>query len=141
MKRLLSAVRLHIKEQPVSVFLILFIWIICLVPIPDIPPLKGIKFIDKWTHFVMYGVLVAVIMTEYGRRKSVIRWRRLLCFSLVAAILMSGLIELAQKYLTAGTRSGEWADFAANVVGALLGCLIGILPARYLATRNKGAGR
>ncbi len=137
MNKLFSNIKEHVREQPFSSAIIVVIWVICLVPIPD-TPLNNVKFFDKWTHLTMYGVLVLVIMAEYGRRKKEICWRRLLCFGLVAAVLMSGAIELAQAYLTAGVRSGDWMDFAANAAGALAGCVIGTPLARYLATRNKG---
>lgn len=136
MKKFLRSIKDHIRQQPVSATIILLIWIVCLVPIPD-TPLNRLKFIDKWTHFTMYGVLVLVIMIEYGLRKKEIVWRRLLGFGLLAAIVMSGLIELAQAYLTHGIRTGDWLDFAANAVGAVIGCLIGMVPVRLLATRRK----
>ncbi len=136
MKKFFLVVKKHIKAQPFSSLLIVVIWVICLVPIPD-TPLNNVKFFDKWTHLTMYGVLLLVIMTEYGHRKKNIQWKRLLCFGFIAAIVMSGLIELAQAYLTNGVRSGDWIDFAANAAGALLGFTIGILPARFLSTRNR----
>ena len=41
----------------------------------------------------------------------------------VAPILMSGVIELAQVYLTT-YRTGDWADFAANSMGVLLALIV-----------------
>lgn len=128
----------YIKQQPLSCLLIAMIWVLCMMPVPE-TPLNDVRFIDKWTHLAMYGTLVLVIMTEYGRKKKSIQLRRLLMGGLLAPIMMGGLVELAQAYLTNGVRSGDWLDFAANSTGALLGALIGIPLARFLATRNKGA--
>lgn len=128
----------YIKQQPLSSLLIAMIWVLCMMPVPE-TPLNDVRFIDKWTHLAMYGTLVLVIMAEYGRRKKSIQLRRLLMGGLLAPIMMGGLVELAQAYLTNGVRSGDWLDFVANSTGALLGALIGIPLARFLATRNKGA--
>jgi len=128
----------YIKQQPLSCIVIAAIWIVCMIPVPE-TPLSNVRFIDKWTHLVMYGGLVFVIMVEYGRRKKTLQLKRLLLGGLLAPIVMGGLVELAQAYLTNGVRSGDWIDFVANATGALIGAFIGIPLARYLATRNKDA--
>lgn len=46
---------------------------------------------------------------------------------------MSGLVELAQAYLTGGTRSGDWRDFVANAIGVLLAVPIGRYGLRHLS--------
>ena len=96
------------------------IWVLCLVPIPE-TPLSSISLIDKWTHFVMYGVLTLVLLWERGKKPMkpmVSVWQLLLI-----AIVMGGLIELAQKYLTT-CRSGEWLDFVGDIIGVVIGALL-----------------
>ncbi len=137
MKNIAIKIQEYIKKQPISALLVLTIWVMCLVPVPE-SPMQDVPFFDKWTHLVMYGVLVLVVMTEYGHRKSTIRWKRFLIFGFTAPVIMGGLVELAQAYLTFGTRSGDWLDALANATGAVLGAIIGIPLARFLATRNKG---
>ena len=127
----------YILGQPLSILIAIFIWVICMIPMPE-TPLDNIKMIDKWTHFVMYGTIVIIIMAEYGRRKRFIQWKHLLAGGIILPILMSGTIELAQAYLTNGVRNGDWMDFVANSIGALIGSAIGIPLARCLSTRNKG---
>lgn len=126
-----------IKKQPLSILTIIAIWVVCMIPVPE-TPLADVAFIDKWTHFVMYGTLVTVIMAEYGKRNRAIQWRRFLTGGLLLPIVMGGMVELAQAYLTNGVRSGDWLDFVANTCGALLGAVIGIPLARFLSTRCKG---
>ncbi len=104
----------NIKKYPLSFTLIIFIWVLCIIPIPENTPLSGFNLIDKWTHFVMYGVLSLVICLE-GKR---ISW-----YSILIPTLMGGFIELAQAYLTT-CRSGEWADLIADAIGVLLGNLL-----------------
>lgn len=128
----------YTKKQPLSILLVAVIWVVCMVPVPE-TPLSNISFIDKWTHFAMYGVLTLTIQLEYGRRKNSIEWSRFCVFGIIAPIIMGGLVELAQAYLTNGVRSGDWLDFAANSTGVVIGCVIGIPLARYLSSRNKGA--
>ena len=56
-----------IRNYPLSSLLIVVIWVVCLIPIPE-TPLSDVNLIDKWTHFVMYGSLTTVIWFEYIRR-------------------------------------------------------------------------
>ena len=100
-----------LKRYPFSCALLVAIWVVCLIPIPDIEPLHGFNLLDKWTHFVMYGVFSFVVCYEHKR----ISWH-----TIVLPILMGGMIELAQAYLTT-CRSGEWLDLLANSIGVVIG--------------------
>ena len=117
-----------IKNYPLSSLLIVAIWVVCLIPIPE-TPLSDVNLIDKWTHFVMYGSLTSVIWFEYIRRKKknkTFQWKVLLIGGMLCPIIMGGLIELAQAYLTT-CRSGDIYDFFCNSLGVLLGCIIGLI--------------
>ena len=87
--------------------------------------MDNIPFIDKWTHFVMYGGTTSVMWWEYLRHHDRLVFWKLFLFAFLGLILMSGVIELLQAYATT-TRSGEWLDFAANSTGVCLGNLIGL---------------
>lgn len=112
-----------LKSYPLSVLLVVVIWFLCMFTPPH-TELEEVRYIDKWTHLVMYGGFCSVIWWEYLRRHSSLFWGRIVLWAVLAPALMSGIIELAQAYCTT-TRSGEWLDFAANSVGVLLGNLIG----------------
>ena len=56
-----------IRNYPLSSLLIVAIWVVCLIPVPE-TPLNDVNLIDKWTHFVMYGSLTSVIWFEYIRK-------------------------------------------------------------------------
>ena len=122
-----------VKKYPATSFLIVVIWVICLLPIPENVPLGDVPMMDKWTHFVMYGTLCTVMWWEYLRRHERKNAGKLFLLAFLAPIAMSGLIELAQAYLTNGNRSGDWLDFVANSIGVVLGNVIGILLAAYRA--------
>ncbi|MBR2184976.1 MAG: VanZ family protein [Prevotella sp.] len=102
-----------LRRYPFSSTLLVAIWVVCLLPIPDIEPLHGFNLLDKWTHFVMYGVFSLAVCYEFRR----ISWH-----TVVLPIAMGGMIELAQAYLTT-CRSGEWADLLANSIGVVIGNL------------------
>ena len=163
-----------IKNYPLSSLLVVAIWVVCLIPIPE-TPLSDVNLIDKWTHFVMYGSLTSVIWFEYIRRHKQLLTRHyvtpspqgargevsnetskegyaqeivtsssplgermpegqvrgwmghaLLIGGILCPIIMGGLIELAQRYLTT-CRSGDVYDFFCNSLGVLLGCCIGLI--------------
>ncbi len=134
----MSDLQTLVKRYPVSSLLVVSIWIICLVPIPEDVPLGDVPMMDKWTHFVMYGVLCTVVWWEYLRRHRQKNASKLFLLAFVAPIVMSGMIELAQAYLTNGNRSGDWLDFLANSIGVALGNVIGILLATFRAKGRKG---
>lgn len=111
-------------KSPLSCILIIIIWVVCLIPVPE-TPLDHVAFIDKWTHFAMYGSLTMCLILEYSRRHRKIHLKRYITGAFVLPCIMGGLVELAQAYLTNGIRSGDWLDFLANATGALLGFCLG----------------
>ena len=115
-----------VRYYPLTVLLLMAVTVLCLIPIPD-PPLKDVPLMDKWTHMVMFGGICIVVFVElYLNRQH--RW---LWTSAVGAALYGGLIELMQKYLTT-CRSGDWMDFVADAIGALLAYGIARIIVRYL---------
>ncbi len=109
------------KRYLFSLLLALCIVVVSLIPIPE-TRLENIPFYDKWTHFLMYGALSLVVWWEHLRRGGKVEWTRAVAVAVVAPVVLSGLLELAQAYLTT-CRSGDWLDFAANSVGVALASL------------------
>ena len=125
-----------IRHYPFSCLIIVAIWVLCLIPLPE-TPLDNVRFIDKWTHFIFYGGLCTVLWGEYGRRHSSIdKWRTLL-WIVIAPVIMGGLIEIVQATCTNGVRNGDVTDWLADNIGVVIGQLIGIPLALYLSRRNK----
>lgn len=122
-----------IRKYPLTTVSVVFIWIICLIPIPE-TPLSDVSFIDKWTHIALYFVLGSIVGHEYYRQHRDATAAQLAVWQFVVPSLMGGLIELVQKYCTFGVRSGDWLDFAADAAGAVLALVIGLI---IVALRRK----
>lgn len=125
---------LYFRRYPISFLLALAIVLLSLLPIPDVRMTVEVPLMDKWTHMVMYGVLTLVIWLEYIRAHRQMRGLRLLLLAFLAPIAMGGALELMQAYLTT-CRSGEWLDFVANSIGAVVGAGCGLL-ASWLGGRS-----
>jgi len=121
---------------PFATCLILVIWVVCLMPVPE-TPLNNLTLFDKWAHISMYAVLCLVMWAEYLRRHQKLNKTRLFIGAFLAPLLMGGLIELAQAIGAGGNRSGDWLVFAANSIGVVMGNLIGMLLARCFAKGKK----
>lgn len=106
---------------------------------PPHTELDEITNFDKFVHFSMYFCFGAIIWFEYLRAhrsdktaslfrntRFALSWRRLVVGAIVLPIALSGVIELAQEYLTT-YRGGEWWDFASNSSGILGAALCGYL--------------
>lgn len=125
----------RVRRYPLTTVVTIAIWVLSLGPIPE-TPLNDVRFIDKWTHIVMYGGLSLVVWVEYlwhHRRKS--DRRKITIWGWLVPVLMGGTLELLQAYCTGGRRSGDWYDFAANALGATLVLCGGTL---WLWLRAKG---
>lgn len=130
------------KKHPVTMLLVVAIWVVCMVPVPE-TPLNDVAFVDKWTHLVMYMVLSAVVAVEHWhvkrRRQAPTGRNDNSAAPLLSAcdvtllvwlfpVVMGGVIELVQAYCTGGNRSGDWMDFLADGAGStLVALLTGIL--------------
>lgn len=116
----------YIKKYPLSLLVATIVTIISLIPFPEMPDMEDIPFIDKWTHFVMYGGLTITIWFEYLRSHTSLAASRLFIFAFLMPITMSGIIELMQEYLTT-SRNGDFWDFLANSIGVGLATILGYL--------------
>lgn len=110
------------KHYPLTLTLSLLIWVVCLIPIPE-TPLDEISFIDKWTHFVMYGGLTIVLLWERQKNKKGNSAALSIPATLALPIAQGILVEFAQAYLTT-CRSGDWFDAVCNTLGVFVGAVI-----------------
>ncbi|MBR6990022.1 MAG: VanZ family protein [Bacteroidaceae bacterium] len=120
-------IRDYIKNYRFSLFCIVLIWVLSLMPVPETNLAEDIPFIDKWTHIVMYLGTCSIIWIEYYlKHKAETNKIRLLIGAIILPILMSGILELLQEYCTGGLRNGDWIDLAANTTGVVLAAILGV---------------
>ena len=126
------------RKYPFSLLCLALIFVLSFTPFFPETPFDHVKFMDKWTHFVMYGGTTGVIWWEHLRlctkeaRKPDLR--ALFRWAFVGMIILGGIVELGQAYCTT-TRSGEWLDFLADSIGVLLGTALGLLMKSAVARR------
>lgn len=125
----------HLKKYPLSLCIIAVIFYLSFFTPPK-TDMEEIPGIDKLAHTCMYGGLCLVIWFEYLRSHQSIHFPKVWLWGIIAPILMSGGIELMQAYCTEN-RGGEWLDFAANSLGAVLAALIGYNLLRPLMWKKK----
>ena len=128
----MSIIQHSLTKYPFSCIIVIGTWILCFMTIPE-TPLSSVRFIDKWTHSLIYLVLGISISLEYLRNTKQPSPKFIIVWVWLMPIIMGGLIEVLQSYCTNGNRSGEWLDFFADAIGSTIAVLIGILLVRYRA--------
>ena len=121
-----------LNKYPFSCIIVIGTWILCFMTIPE-TPLSSVRFIDKWTHSLIYLVLGLSISLEYIRTTKHPSPKFIVVWVWLIPVLMGGLIEILQSNCTNGNRSGEWLDFYADAIGSTIALVIGILLVRYRA--------
>ncbi len=101
----------------------------CLYPGRELPHVD-VPLIDKWTHFVMFGLFGFLWLCAYpdGGVRNMVKW-------FVVAVAVGAVTELLQGMLTFLGRSMERTDLVADVVGALLG--VGLFAAGAAWARSR----
>ena len=128
----MSIIKHILTKYPFSCIIVIGTWILCFMTIPE-TPLSSVRFIDKWTHSLIYLVLGISISLEHLRNTKHASPKFIVVWVWFLPIIMGGLIEILQSYCTNGNRSGEWLDFFADAIGSTIAVLIGILLVRYRA--------
>ncbi|HBG42865.1 MAG TPA: hypothetical protein DDZ96_05180 [Porphyromonadaceae bacterium] len=111
---------------PLFVGLIIFVGT-CLLGSDDIPDMPNDIPWDKLAHFGMFFLLSAVCLWDYFRlyngKPSKRKW---IFWGFLIPVLYGGAIELLQHYVFT-QRSGEWGDFAADVIGSMTATVLAII--------------
>jgi VanZ family protein len=95
---------------------------------PHPPKLAGPWLWDKLDHFTAYFGLSLLATLGWGLRRS-------LAWVFLGVVAMGGALEILQTLVG---RDGEWGDFLANDLGALLGLAVAVA---YLAVPRQLVGK
>lgn len=96
----------------------LLIFLGCLTPSAELPHV-AVPFVDKWTHFVLFGGFSFLWLCAYPGLGS----RRYLLV-IAASVLLGIAIELLQGALVSLGRSMELMDAVADALGGLIGAAL-----------------
>lgn len=121
-----------------TALLTLIVFVLSIIPLQEMPNLPGVKMIDKWVHFLMYGSLaVAAWMDIFRSRKAAWwgGWQGWL-LAVIYPDVFGALMEVVQEYLTV-TRNGDIFDWWADMVGVLLAVPVGLLIVQPLLHNGK----
>ncbi len=102
----------------------IIIFILCAIPGDTLPttPLINIPYFDKLVHFGMFFILGIFTISELNFQTRLKKWEIAVITILVAA-LYGGAIELLQQNFFV-YRSGDYADFIADVLGAVAAVIV-----------------
>jgi VanZ family protein len=119
------------KKQARSIAMLwtLLIFVGCLYPGRELPHVQ-VPLIDKWTHFVLFGVFAFLWLCACPAYT-----RKSLLLLFLIATGMGVFIELLQGLITFLGRSMELMDVVADSVGGMLGIAVFLLCARMIGSK------
>ena len=98
------------------------------------PHVKPIMGLDKVAHLLMYATFAFLCLWGYRQQfvsNGIAYQRKALLLAVIIGIAYGGITELMQEYLVP-SRTGDWIDFLADIIGTLVGTTI-----FYLFYRHK----
>ena len=125
----------YLKKYPLTLLIVVAIFYLSFFKPPQ-TDMQEIPGLDKLAHICMYGGLCLLLWIEYLRIHSTINRIKMLVGGILLPILLSGVIELMQSYLTEH-RGGDWLDLVANISGVILAALVGYYILRPIIWKSK----
>lgn len=124
------------RARLLAILWTLLIFIACFIPSSEVPDVR-IPLIDKWVHFVLFGVFSFLWLCA-----STTRTRRYTLLVLVISCLFGWMVELLQGWLTFLGRSMDGMDVLADSIGGALGVVVFYILAGIMHRRaNKHSSR
>ncbi|NQX97859.1 MAG: VanZ family protein [Flavobacteriales bacterium] len=108
-----------------KLYLPAIIWLVVILILSGYPgnqlPKIAVWQFDKWVHTLMYGVLSFLVLIPYSKQFLVKGNRfKIGLFIILFGIFYGGFMEILQNNIFIN-RSGNWIDFIANSLGAIIG--------------------
>lgn len=100
----------------------LVIFVLCAIPGENIPnPQWSFPHLDKIVHFGLFFIMAILLCSELEYQTR-LTWRKIYLITISIAFIYGGIIELLQEFFF--KRSGDMLDLLADVLGAVIGCLV-----------------
>lgn len=121
-------------------FIPALVWLIIIIVLSGYPgrnlPKAPFDEFDKLVHLAIYALLSFLSMLGFYKQPISFSMTKKTqyFFSIMFSIVMGGLIEVLQEYVFIN-RFGDWFDFTANSLGAVLGVVGFILIGKYLVNK------
>jgi VanZ family protein len=103
----------------------LLLFILCFIPAREIPDID-IPLIDKWVHFVLFGVFSLLWLLAISQPRNFHLWSVFLMAS-----VLGWLVEVLQGQLTALGRYQDPMDTLADSIGGAIGVVLFYILKRY----------
>lgn len=111
-------------RNPIIPFIPMTVWALIIFVFSALPSdtiqIPSFWNMDKIIHVVIYFVLAVLLLMGLFMTSRSISFTDSALLTLLAVVAYGGLMELLQQYVFI-TRHGDFLDFAANSVGAILG--------------------
>lgn len=104
------------------------IWVFIILFLSGYPgselPKIAIWQIDKFGHIIMYGTLSFLLLFPFVKQfLAHNKWFKISLLVILSCVLYGGLMEILQNNIFIN-RSGNWIDFMANTIGAIMGAVL-----------------
>ncbi|MCW8897604.1 MAG: VanZ family protein [Flavobacteriales bacterium] len=109
-------------------FIPALVWLIIIVVLSGYPgknlPKAPFDEFDKLVHLAIYALLSFLSVLGFSKQPNsfLLSNKLQFFFSISFSIIMGGLIEVLQEYVFIN-RYGDWYDFIANSLGAIIGVI------------------
>ena len=133
MEFMVEFMRNSLKRYPLSIMVLATICYLSFFN-PSETDFGKVIYFDKIVHFLMYGGFCSVLWFEYFLTHEKVQIKRIIWYAIVAPIFFSGLIELAQEYLTKH-RGGDVFDFLFNSPGVVFAALFSFVVTKPLMVK------
>ena len=114
-----------LKKYPLSIIVLAMICYLSFFSPPE-TNLEKVKFFDKIVHFLMYAGFCIVLWFEYFLTHEKVVVKSIVWWAILLPVSFSGMIELAQEYLT-DNRGGDLFDLLFNSLGVAFAALFSLV--------------
>jgi len=117
-------------------FVPIVVWLIIVLVLSGYPgnqfPKVSVWQFDKLVHVIMYAIVSFLLFLPFNKQFINVKQRfKIRIIIILLSVFFGGFMEILQEYIFIN-RSGNWIDFTANGIGAILGVLFAPLLLKYL---------